>query len=76
MYLIENKIIQIPPVDTLSQSNEKIPEWIKINAGWWADKQIDDNAFVSGIQYLIENGNSHIIEIENQSTKISRRVRL
>jgi len=34
----------------------KIPEWIKNNAGWWADEQIDDTAFVSGIQYLIENG--------------------
>ena len=28
----------------------------KNNAGWWADEQIDDTAFVSGIQYLIENG--------------------
>ena len=67
-YLIENKIIQIPPVDTLNQSNENIPDWVKNNAGWWADKQIDDSAFVSGIQYLIENG-SITITIENKLQK-------
>jgi tetratricopeptide (TPR) repeat protein len=56
IYLIENGIIQIPPVESLSQSNEQIPEWIRNNAGWWADKQIDNDAFVLGIQYLIEKG--------------------
>ena len=34
---------------------ENVPEWIKNNAGWWADGQIDDNSFVSGIQWLISN---------------------
>ena len=32
-----------------------IPDWIKNNAGWWADGQIDDGSFVSGIQWLISN---------------------
>ena len=32
-----------------------IPYWIKNNAGWWADGQIDDGSFVSGIQWLISN---------------------
>ena len=32
-----------------------IPDWIKNNAGWWADGQIDDSSFVSGIQWLILN---------------------
>jgi hypothetical protein len=31
-----------------------IPPWIKNNAGWWADGQIDDNSFVQGIQFLIK----------------------
>jgi len=31
-----------------------IPAWIKNNAGWWAEGTIDDDAFVSGIQYLIK----------------------
>ncbi|QLH04507.1 hypothetical protein C5F49_03620 [Nitrosopumilus oxyclinae] len=56
IYLIENKIIQIPPANPITQSNEKIPEWVKTNAGWWADKQLEDTEFVAAIQYLIENG--------------------
>ena len=39
----------------VSQDN-KIPDWIKNNAGWWADGQIDDNSFVDGIQFLIKEG--------------------
>jgi hypothetical protein len=31
-----------------------IPEWIKNNAGWWANGLIDDDSFVQGIQYLIK----------------------
>ena len=38
-----------------SQSNV-IPEWIKNNAGWWADGSIDDNSFVQGIQFMIKEG--------------------
>jgi|FLOH01.1.fsa_nt_gi tetratricopeptide (TPR) repeat protein len=56
LYLINNKIIQIPQVETHGVSEEKIPEWVKKNAGWWANGKIDDNAFVSGIQYMIETG--------------------
>jgi len=33
-----------------------IPSWIKNNAGWWADGQIEDSSFVSGLQWLISNG--------------------
>jgi hypothetical protein len=33
-----------------------VPEWVKNNAGWWAAGQIDDTAFVSGVQYMIEQG--------------------
>ena len=33
-----------------------VPDWVKNNAGWWAAGQIDDTAFVSGVQYMIENG--------------------
>ena len=32
-----------------------MPSWIKNNAGWWADNKINDNDFISGIEYLIEN---------------------
>jgi tetratricopeptide (TPR) repeat protein len=75
MYLIENKIIQIPPVNTISQSNEEIPEWVKTNAGWWADKQLEDIEFVSGIQYLIEKGIIKM-KIENQPEKSQKELDL
>ena len=53
---------QIVPLETaeltinVGQSETSIPGWIKNNAGWWADGQIDDNSFVSGLQWLISNG--------------------
>jgi hypothetical protein len=34
----------------------KIPEWVRGNAGWWAQGTIGDSDFVSGIQYLIKKG--------------------
>lgn len=30
-----------------------VPNWIKNTAGWWADGQINDNSFVTGIQWMI-----------------------
>ena len=32
-----------------------IPHWFKNNAGFWAQNQIDDETFIVGIEYLIEN---------------------
>ena len=37
-------------------SSPQIPPWIKTNAGWWADGMIDDDTFVSALQYLIAQG--------------------
>ena len=33
-----------------------VPNWIKNNAGWWAEGSIDDETFVQGIEYLVKNG--------------------
>jgi len=40
---------------------KEIPIWVKSNALWWKQKQIDDSDFVAGIKYLIEKT---IIEID------------
>jgi len=32
----------------------EIPDWIKNNAGWWADGTITDSDFTTGIQFLIQ----------------------
>ena len=37
-------------------SSSMIPEWVKNTAGWWADNEIPDSAFVNAIQYLIKEG--------------------
>jgi len=45
-----------PKEQPVTTNNTKIPTWIKNNAGWWADGQIDDDSFVQGIQFLIKEG--------------------
>ena len=50
-------------VNRTSSDSTSIPAWIKNNAGWWADGQIPDSAFVQGIQFLIKE---RIIVIEQE----------
>ncbi|MGY5144620.1 MAG: peptidase [Candidatus Nitrosopumilus sp. bin_32a] len=44
------------PVIIPDPAPQKIPSWIKNNAGWWAEGAIDDSSFVQGIQFLIKEG--------------------
>ena len=55
--------------DDASSSN--IPDWVKNNAGWWANGEIPDSAFVNGIQYLIKEGIIKIPETEQGNTSSS-----
>ncbi|MFB5601871.1 MAG: hypothetical protein HPQ69_02855 [Marine Group I thaumarchaeote] len=56
----------------MSSSIEKVPSWIKNNAGWWANDDIDDDAFIQGIQFLIKE---KILEInETSSTEKSDKI--
>jgi len=48
---------------------EEIPTWVKNNAGWWANGQINDDSFISGIQFLIKNGIIKLDTIEVQNNK-------
>ena len=73
LYLIDNKIIKIPPTETQKITDEKIPEWIKNNAGWWAEGIIDNDSFVQGVQYMAENGVISI-NIENTSEKTQEEI--
>lgn len=45
-----------------------IPLWVKNNAMWWHEKQIDDTDFVAGIQYMI---NEELITIHETQIKSS-----
>jgi len=53
-------------------TSQEIPKWVKSNAEWWVENQIDDESFVAGIQYLINNGIMYIPNTEpvNSVTEI------
>jgi len=38
----------------IQAAKTRIPDWVRNNAGWWAEGAIGDKDFVSGIQYLIK----------------------
>ncbi len=60
---VESAIPEFDPTPQLGEEvqvqelkSQVIPKWVKNNAGWWVDEQIDDEAFITGIQYMINNG--------------------
>ena len=57
-YMINEKIINIPdlPEQASETAEEHVPDWVRNNAGWWADGLISENDFVNGIKYLVEHG--------------------
>jgi len=55
------------PVDT--PQKQLIPEWIRVNAQWWAGDQIDDATFISGIQFLINEGILAVPETNSSSSQ-------
>mgnify|MGYP000490512710 CR=1 FL=1 len=58
--------VLLTPITIHAES--QIPEWVKINAGWWSDDTIDDNTFINGIEYLIkENTTSDYNEFYNKN---------
>ena len=57
-FLIKEKIIGIAslPEQASDVAEQKVPDWIKNNAGWWADGMITEDDFIKGIKYLVESG--------------------
>nr|AIF10639.1 hypothetical protein [uncultured marine thaumarchaeote KM3_46_G12] len=58
--------ITLSSIMAFAQEDYNIPAWIKNNAAWWSEGQIDDASFVSGIKYMIENGIMEISQGDNQ----------
>ena len=57
---------------TAPRIDAKVPDWLKNNVRAWVDKKTDDNTFLNGIQYLI---NENIISPSNiQEGKSEKRV--
>ena len=63
----QNEFLTITIEGTASDENVEIPNWIRNNAKWWASGSIGDNDFVSGIQFLINEGIMNIPEIQQIS---------
>ncbi len=57
-YMIKENIMVISglPEQAAEATQEQVPQWVRNNAGWWANGLISDNDFVSGIKYLVEQG--------------------
>ena len=57
-FMIKEKIINIPnlPEQASETAEEKVPDWIRNNAGWWANGLISEDDFVNGLKYLVEQG--------------------
>ena len=71
-FLIKDDIIVIPSTTVsasdVDSSSEYVPEWIKTNAGWWADGILSDDEFVNGLQFLITNGIVNVLEHVQESS--------
>ena len=57
----------MPPTTASSEASDGVPDWVKNNAGWWADGAITDGEFVNGIQHLIKSG---IISVSADSKSV------
>ncbi len=51
-------------------SADKVPDWIKNNAGWWADDIISDEEFISGIQHLIQENILTVSPVTSSTNQI------
>lgn len=68
-YLIVDENFQPTVLESKPTDKPKpIPAWIKNNAKWWSEDLVDDQSFVKGIEYLIQN---EIISIPNLAVKTS-----
>jgi hypothetical protein len=47
---------EIDPSMRSASTENKVPSWVKNNAGWWADGTISETEFLSGIEFLINDG--------------------
>ncbi len=56
------------------ESSEKIPNWIKKIAKSWSNDKIDENDFVSGIQYLVDEEIIHVSPTNLEQIHYSRNV--
>jgi len=64
--IVAISVATVPLVQN-AQAQSLIPDWIKTNAGWWAEGEVDDETFLNGIEFLIKN---EIINVSSESETI------
>ena len=71
---ISPQIIQetTPELTSKEPVKEKVPGWIKNNAKWWSEDQIDDSTFVNGIQFLMKEKIVDIPDLPEQASEKAR----
>ena len=47
------------PLAQNAEAESLIPDWIKNNAGWWADGTVDDTTFLNGDRKSTRLNSSH-----------------
>ncbi len=55
--------------EAVGLSNPKVPEWIKNNAKWWSENQIEDSDFTFGIAHLIKEKIIDIPDLPQQASQ-------
>jgi len=68
-FMIKEKIINIPDLPEVTQMelkdekramglerDQNVPEWVRNNAGWYAEGLIDERDFLLGLEWMINNG--------------------
>jgi len=50
--------------EIITKSTQKVPDWVKNNARWWAEGTIGDADFIGGLQHLIKE---EIITVTRQT---------
>ena len=58
--------------ESSSVLKEKVPNWIKTNAKWWADGQIGDSDFVSGVEFLIKERTFVIDNLPERASEMAQ----
>jgi len=81
-FMVKNEFIKSPTIQVVGSSVTSqtltgkivVPEWIKNNAGWWAEGLIGDSDFISGIEFMIKNefiSSPNISIIEGEAPQVT-----
>jgi len=68
-YQIVDENYQSSVLQNIVETPKAIPAWVKNTAKWWSEDLVDDESFVNGIEYLVQNKIISIPNLEVKTTK-------